>query len=161
MRFSILLLLLILVASCTPLSNRTDEPGTLPPDTVVTSPPEDDLSTNEPRMNPFAPKPGDEQLTRSTVFINEISLLIRESYPPQIAASVRGDLPTPCHELRAVIAQPDQENKIMIDLYSVVDPNKVCTQVLDPFEAQIELGTFPTGHYSVWVNDQLAGEFDS
>jgi hypothetical protein len=161
MRFRILLLLLIFVASCAPLSNTTDEPGTLPPDTVVTSPPEDGISTNEPLMNPFAPKPDDEQLTRGTVFINEISLLIRESFPPQIAASVSGDLPTPCHALRAVIAQPDQENKIMIDLYSVVDPNKVCAQVLEPFEAQIELGTFPTGHYSVWVNDQMAGEFDS
>jgi hypothetical protein len=161
MRFRIVLLLLIFVASCAPLSNTTADPATLPPDTVVTSPPEDDISTNEPRMNPFAPKPGDEQLTRGTVFINEISLLIRESYPPQIAVPVSGDLPTPCHELRAVIAQPDQENKIMIDMYSVVDPNKVCAQVLEPFEAQIELGTFPTGHYSVWVNSQLAGEFDS
>jgi hypothetical protein len=161
MRFRILLLLLIFVASCTSPSNTTDEPSTLPPDTVVTSPPEDSMSTNEPRLNPFAPKPDDEQLIRGTVFINEISLLIRESYPPQIAVPVSGDLPTPCHELRAVIAQPNQENKIMIELYSVVDPNKVCIQVLEPFEAQLELGTFPTGHYSVWVNSQLAGEFDS
>ena len=161
MRIRILLLLLMFAASCSPLSNTTVAPGTLPPDTVVTSPPEDSISTNEPRMNPFAPKPSDEQLTRATVFLNETSLLIRESYPPQIAVSVRGDLPTPCHELRAVIAQPDQENKIMIDMYSVVDPNKVCTQVLKPFEAQIELGTFPTGHYSVWVNGESVGEFDS
>jgi hypothetical protein len=161
MRFTIWLLLLIFVASCTPLSNTTAGPATLPPDTVVTSPPEDGISTNEPRMNPFAPKSGDEQLTHGMVFINEISLLIRESYPPQIAIPVSGDLPTPCHALRAVIAQPNQENKIMIDMYSVVDPNKVCAQVLEPFEAQIELGTFPTGHYSVWVNGQLAGEFDS
>jgi hypothetical protein len=161
MRIRILLLLLVFVASCAPLSNTTADPGTLPPDTVVTSPPEDSISTNEPSINPFAPKPGDGQLTHGTVFINEISLLIRESYPPQIAVPVRGDLPTPCHELRAVIAQPDQDNKIIIDMYSVVDPNTVCTQALEPFEAQIELGTFPTGHYSVWVNGQSAGEFDS
>jgi hypothetical protein len=161
MRIRILLLLLVFVASCAPVSNTTAEPGTLPPDTVVTSPPEDSISTNEPVIDPFAPKPGDEQLTRGTVFINEISLLIRESYPPQIAVSVSGDLPTPCHALRAAIALPDQDNKIMIDMYSVVDPNTVCTQVLEPFQAQIELGTFPTGHYSVWVNGQSAGEFDS
>jgi hypothetical protein len=161
MRIRILLLLLIFVTSCAALSNATDDPSTVPPDTVVTSPPQNGISTSEPPMNPFAPKPGDEQLTRGTVFINEISLLIRESYPPQIAVPVRGDLPTPCHKLRVVIARPDQDNKIMIDIYSVVNPNTVCTQVLEPFEAQIELGTFPTGHYSVWVNGQLAGEFDS
>jgi hypothetical protein len=161
MRLRILLLLLIFAASCAPQSNTPDNPATLPPDTVVTDPPVDGISTDSPRDNPLAPKPGDEQLSQSTVFIHEVSLLIRESFPPQIAVSVAGDLPTPCNQLRAVIHTPDQENKIVIDLYSVADPNKVCAQTLEPFEAQIELGTFPTGHYSVWVNDQLAGEFDS
>jgi hypothetical protein len=119
------------------------------------------MPTPEPDTHPFAPKPGDAQLMRGEVFINETNLLIRESYPPQISLSIWGDLPTPCHELRAEIASPDSENKIMVDAYSVVDPNMVCTQVLEPFEESIDLGTFPTGHYSVWVNGELAGEFDS
>jgi len=119
------------------------------------------MPTSEPRTNPFAPKPGDEQLTRGNVFLDEAGLLIRESYPPQISVALRGTLPTPCHELRAEISVPDQENKIAVDVYSVVDPDKVCIQVLEAFEEQIGLGTFPSGHYSVWVNDQLAGEFDS
>ena len=63
--------------------------------------------------------------------------------------------------MRAVTGKPDQENKILVDVYSVVDPDAVCTQVLEPFQAQIELGTFPSGHYTVWVNGELAGEFDS
>ena len=156
MKIRILLLLMLIMAACTPSNTPT-----LPPDTAVTSPPGDNVSPTEPASDPLAPRPGDEQLTRGEVFINQASLLIRESYPPQIALSVSGDLPTPCHELRAAIGQPDQENKIPVDLYSVVDPNMVCTQVLEPFEEQIELGTFPTGHYSVWVNGELAGEFDS
>lgn len=157
MRFRILLLLMLVVAACSTL------PGTaaVPPDTAVTSPPEDDMPANEPSASPFAPKPGDDQLSRGNVFINEMSLLIRESYPPQIALSLSGDLPTPCHELRAVIGEPDQENKIVVEVYTVTDPNMACTQVLKPFQEQIELGTFPTGHYSVWVNGDLAGEFDS
>src|SRR5687768_5141255 len=152
MKLRILLFVMFLTVACAPLApqaNATGEPSPLSPDTAVTSPPIDNMPTTEPRENPYAPKPGDEQLTRGAVFINEASLLIRESFPPQIAVSVSGDLPTPCHELRAVIAAPDQENKIMLDLYSVVDPDTVCTQVLEPFEAQIELGTFPSGHYSV------------
>jgi len=161
MKFRILLLVMLLAVSCVPLSNTTADPGALPPDTVVTSPPEDDTATIEPYVNPFSPKPGDEKLTQSNVFINEASLMIRESYPPQISLSISGDLPTPCHKLRVKIASPDQENKIMVEAYSVVDPNVVCIQVLEPFQEYIDLGTFPSGHYSVWVNGELAGEFDS
>ena len=72
-----------------------------------------------------------------------------------------GDLPTPCNQLRAKINPPDTENKIVVDVYSVVDPNQVCVQVLEPFEASIDLGAFPTGHYTVWVNGEMAGEFDT
>jgi hypothetical protein len=115
----------------------------------------------EPSESPFAPKPGDDQLNRGEAFIDEASLLIRESFPPQIALSIRGSLPTPCHELRAEIEPPDPENKIEVDLYSVVDPDTICVQVLEPFEEQIELGTFPSGHYTVWVNGEQIGEFDS
>ena len=161
MRFWIILLLMVIMVSCAPLSNTTKEPGSLPPDTAVTSPPADQSSTNEPYINPLSPKPGDGNLSRGTIFINGMSLVIRESYPPQIALSINGDLPTPCHELRVEIASPDQENKVIVDSYSVVDPNLACVQVLEPFQEYIDLGTFPSGHYSVWVNGELAGEFDS
>jgi len=157
MRFQILLLLMLIVAACTSVPDA----ATVPPDTAVTSPPEDTMPTNEPYVNPFSPKPGDEQLSRGSVFLNEVSLVIRESYPPQISLSVSGDLPTPCHELRAEIGSPDAENKIKVDVYSVVDPNTACVQVIEPFLEYIDLGTFPTGYYSVWVNGELAGEFDS
>jgi hypothetical protein len=156
-----LVLLTFLVAACAPPSNPTEAPATLPPDTAVTSPPVDNMPTPEPDSNPFAPKPGDAQMMRGEAFINEISLVIRESFPPQISVTILGDLPTPCHELRAEIAAPDAENKIMVSAYSVVDPNLACAQVLEPFEESIDLGTFSTGHYSVWVDGELAGEFDS
>jgi len=161
MRFHILLLLILFVAACAPLSSSPTEPGSVPPDTAVTSPPLDNMPTTESPVDPFAPKPGDESLTRGNVFINETSLVIRESYPPQISLSINGDLPTPCHELRVEIPEPDAEKKIMVDAYSVVDPNVACTQVIQPFQENIDLGTFPTGHYTVWVNGELAGEFDS
>lgn len=157
----LILIFILLGAACAPLANPTQEPATLSPDTAVTSPPLDNMSTNEPYVNPFAPKPGDEKLSRGNIFLNEVSLVIRESYPPQVSVSLSGDLPTPCHELRAEIAAPDQENKIAIDAYSVIDPNIACTQVLKPIEEFVNLGTFESGHYSVWVNGELAGEFDA
>lgn len=157
MKILLFVLMIFLVASCTAFPGGT----TPPPDTAVTSPPVDNMPTDEPSPNPLFPQPGDEQLMRGEVFINEASLVIRESYPPQISLSISGDLPTPCHELRAAISAPDQENKIAVDVYSVVDPNVACIQILEPLEEQIDLGTFPAGHYSVWVNGELVGEFDS
>jgi hypothetical protein len=151
-----ILIFFLFIVSCTQLPD-----GTAGPDMAVTNPPAGNMPTQKPSVNQFAPRPGDGKLVRGNAFINEASLVIRESYPPQIALSIAGDLPTPCHQLRAEIAQSDAESKIMIDIYSMVNPDTMCTQVVKPFQEQIDLGTFPSGHYSVWVNGELVGEFDS
>jgi hypothetical protein len=156
MKYQTILLLLLFAVSCT----RQSQP-TLEPDTPVTSPPGNNLTTDEASINPFIPQPGDEDLTRGNVYLDEASLVIRESFPPQISLSLSGNLPTPCNRLRVSVSAPDDENKIMVDVYSLSDPNQVCTQVLEPFEESIDLGTFPTGHYTVLVNGEIAGEFDT
>ena len=156
MKYQILFLVILLAVSCAPQAQSTSDP-----DTPVTSPPGDDVSTNEPVLNSFAPQPGDANLTRGNVYINEASLIIRESFPPQVSLNLIGDLPTPCNQLRVEINPPDQQNKIVADVYSVIDPNQICAQVLEPFEESIDLGTFPSGHYTVWVSGQMAGEFDT
>jgi hypothetical protein len=43
----------------------------------------------------------------------------------------------------------------------VVDPDLVCIQVVEPFDKSIDLGTYPGGHYTVWVNGEMIGEFDT
>jgi hypothetical protein len=156
MKYKLVWLIILLAAACAPRTQATPKP-----DTAVTSPPVDVVSTPKLNLNPFAPRPGDENLMLGNITINEASLVIRESYPPQISLSLRGDLPTPCNELRVKLGAPDQENNIMIDVYSLVNPDKACIQVLEPFEEFIDLGTFPSGHYSVWVNGEMAGEFDT
>ena len=161
MKYLLHFLIILIMAACAPSAEAPIPTDTLPPDTAVTSPPEGTMPANQPPVNPLAPKPGDENLTRGEVFIQEYGLLIRESFPPQVSLNFSGDLPTPCHELRAMINSPDQENKILVDAYSVVDPNMVCTQVLQPFEESIDLGTFPSGHYTVWINSEMVGEFDT
>jgi len=161
MKSQILLLLMLLAVSCAPIAGATTEPSPLPPDTSVTSPPGDNIPTNQPYLNPFSPKPDDAKLTRGNVFISESSLVIRESYPPQISLALRGELPTPCHQLRVQVSPADEDNKLIVAAYSVVDPNIACTQVLEPFEEFIDMGTFASGHYSVWINGEMIGEFDS
>ena len=84
-----------------------------------------------------------------------------ESYPVQIMLALKGSLPTPCNQLRVVDNPPDKQNRIQVEVYSVLDPEQMCAQVLEPFEANIGLGSFPRGHYSVWVNGEMVGEFDS
>lgn len=152
------LLITILAVSCTSTPAGSN---TLPPDTAVTSPPEGTMPASQPPENPFAPQPADETLTRGEAFLHESSLVIRESFPPQVSLIIRGDLPTPCNALRAILNPPDDENKIIVEVYSVADPDRICTQVLQPFEESLDIGTYPSGHYTVWVNGQMAGEFDT
>jgi hypothetical protein len=111
--------------------------------------------------NIFAPKPGDAALQKGNAFIEGSDLLIMESFPPQIALHLSGNLPTPCNLLRIKVSAPDADNRITMDVYSLVDPGRQCTQMLKPFETTIQLGSFPTGHYSVWLNGEKLGEFDS
>jgi hypothetical protein len=162
---SVLFTIALLIVACTqvpgPSQSPVPEPNTLPPDAPVTSPPQNDPTPMETPAAPFAPQPGDTNLSRGPVFISESGLLIRESFPPQISLSLSGDLPTPCHNLRVNVPQPDSENIINVEVYSVVHPDQVCAQVLKPFQEEIDLGTFPGGHYTVWVNEDMAGEFDT
>jgi len=60
---------------------------------------------NPPSVNnPYPPQTGDAAFTRGEVFLNAAHVLVMESYPLQFALVLNGDLPTPCHQLRAVIA---------------------------------------------------------
>jgi hypothetical protein len=161
-QLTILFTIALLLVACTPSQSPVPDPNTtLPPDAPVTSPPQNGSAPVETPEAPFAPKPSDADLSRGEVFLNESELLIRESFPPQISLNMSGDLPTPCHELRVNIPEPDSENKINVEVYSVVDPDQVCTQVLEPFQENIDLGTFSTGHYTVWINGEMIGEFDT
>lgn len=118
-----------------------------------TAPPDDDL---------YAPQPGDAQLLRGNVYLDSAQLLVLESYPPQVRLALAGNLPDPCHQLRVQVAEPDAENRILVDVYSVADPSAVCIQMLQPFTVSVPLPVsgLAAGHYTVWVNGEKIGEFD-
>lgn len=68
---------------------------------------------------------------RGPVYIDSASLA-----GPRLHVS--GHKPTPCHELDWKITRtPDA---IDVDLYTVVDPNVACVQVLKPFTVEIPIG---------------------
>jgi len=111
--------------------------------------------------NDYSPKPEDSSKIQGNFFLDSSTLNIMESYPIQVSLTLSGSLPTPCNELRVDINQPDQQFKIQIEVYSVLDPEMMCAQVLKPINITIPMGSFPTGSYSVWINGNQIGEFDS
>ena len=143
---------LLLLSACSP--------AITPPDTTVTEPPADQVPPLPTDMDMYSPQPGDSKLLRGNVYLNSSQLLILESYPPQIYLELVGNLPDPCHRLRVNISAATAENRILVEVYSLADSSAICIQVLAPFNVSIPLGSFPAGHYSVWVNGELAGEFD-
>jgi hypothetical protein len=158
-RLSILLLAIAVLAACTPAQTSP------PPDatSIQNAPPvQDSTPTQGSELAPiYAPRAGDDALQRGNAFIDSADILTMESYPLQFSVVLKGNLPTPCHELRVVYNQPDAENKIGLEVYSVAEPSAVCAQMLEPFEQNITLGSFPAGHYTVWVNGRQMGEFDA
>ena len=148
-RLLIPLLALTLLAACAPAPTQS-------PDTPVNS---DTPPNGLPPI--YAPRPGDDQLVRGEIFLDSTDLLTMESYPLQFMLMLKGNLPTPCHELRVVVSEPDAQNQIKLEDYSVADPDAVCVQMLQPFEQNIPLGSFPSGHYTLWVNGTQVAEFDA
>ena len=115
---------------------------------------------NEPQAD-YLPKPDDAFLTRGEAYIDSRDLLTMESYPLQFMLSLKGNTPSPCHQLRVLVNAPDAENKILVEAYSVSDPNKVCAQVLSPFEVNVPLGSFAPGYYILLINGEQAAEFEA
>lgn len=130
--------------------------NTSPPDQPVTSPPEPGEADDSDE--PYAPQPGDGALQSGPVFIETQDVLTLESFPPQFVLRLTGALPTPCHRLRIRIDPPDAGGQLKVRVYSLVDPNAICAQVLQSFEASMPLRGLEAGKYSVAVNDAPVAE---
>lgn len=96
--------------------------------------------------------PGQPGAVRGPVYLDSVEVLLLESYPVQVRASIVGSLPTPCHQLAWKLSDPDAAGRIVLDVYSTADADAVCTQVLEPFEQSINIGSFTGGSYVLVVN---------
>jgi hypothetical protein len=137
-------LYLVLLTACSP---RPDEP--------ISS--VDPISTGP--GSEYKPNPADVKLTRGEVILDSYILLAMESFPRQYALQIKGSLPTPCHLLRIAPKTPDEDSRVIVEVYSV-DPAYACVQVVKTFNVFFPLGSFPAGHYTLWANDRLVSEFD-
>ncbi|MDD2922621.1 MAG: hypothetical protein PHQ36_10085 [Anaerolineales bacterium] len=141
---------ILMLTACSPAATATP---VIDDGSVISS---DDVTPPQPNPNPPS-----TNLQRGGVYLDSTDLLVLESYPLQFTLTLRGNLPTPCNHLKVDVAPPDAQNKIIVDAYSLVDPNTMCAEVLQPFEENVPLGGFPTGHYFIWVNGKQVAEFDA
>ena len=148
----------VILAACAGPA-QVEEPTAGSPDNPVTSPANPE--PGDPSAAPWEPRPGDEKLDRGEAFVQASDILVLESFPPQYVLNLEGALPTPCHELRVDVSEPDADNRILVEVYSVVDPEQVCIQILEPFTANVPLGSFPDGSYTLWLNGEQISEFTS
>jgi hypothetical protein len=108
------------------------------------------------------PTPDDNgDMEEGAIFIDSTDLLIAESFPVQIFLHVVGNTPTPCHHFTAEVAAPDEQNRIHVRIYTMVNPTLMCAQVLQPFDESVAIlmEGAADGAYSVYVNGELVGEF--
>lgn len=66
-------------------------------------------------------------------------------------ATVSGFLPTPCHRLDWSVSPPDPADRVVVELRTTADPDRLCAQVVEPFTAEINLGALPPGTYEAVV----------
>ncbi len=110
----------------------------------------------------FSPQPGDDMLNRQDVILDTAAsqLILSGTQPKEVSASLKGTMPDPCHKLRIIFTPADAQNKITLEVYSVFDLANACTTVIQPFLVNVPLGSFSSGHYAVYLNGELMGEFD-
>jgi inhibitor of cysteine peptidase len=172
-----LLLAVILLAACAPRASDSNQPANDPHQPISNSEqpanndspvgdPNQPTSSDDPviipqKLDNTIPRPADKELLRGNAYVESTDLLTMESYPLQFTLVVSGNLPTPCNQLRVDVQPPDAEHKIVVDVYSIVPPDKMCAEVLQPFSVNVPLGSFASGHYTVWVNGEQVAEFDA
>jgi hypothetical protein len=159
------------------ITGQTPPPATsLPNSTTVARPADPTSSTHETQpVNPpllqatpsttpisdYMPRPGDAALSRAKVFLDANSIVTQGTDPMIFLLNIKGNLPTPCNQLRVLVNPPDSQYRILLEVYSVADPKRMCVQILKPFEQMIPLGSYPSGHYVIYINGKQIGEFDA
>ena len=114
--------------------------------------------TQGPTLAPWDPQPSDSRMQRGEVELTSVKIITLESDPRQFSLSIRGALPTPCHQLRVTVSQSNDRSRIDFEVYSVFDPDEICIQVLEPIAEEIPIGVLTSGESLISVNGIRIGE---
>jgi hypothetical protein len=119
--FSLVTVLMIFAAACAPI--------TATPSPIVTEVP----------------------TVTSAAVVKSIEILLLESFPLQVHAILRGDLPDAGCTTISSVNQVREGNTFKLTLVTTTDPLAVCAQALTPFEevVPLEVHGLPAGTYTV------------
>jgi hypothetical protein len=80
---------------------------------------------------------------RLAVDVASVEMLQLESYPVQLVLHVTGWLPNACAQPDWIVAGPDRNGRIEVELFALPESNEACIQVLAPLDVNIPLGPAP------------------
>ncbi|HZW03616.1 MAG TPA: hypothetical protein VFF68_06805 [Anaerolineaceae bacterium] len=143
---------LALLSGCVPSVPAAAETAT--PAVAPTLDPDSPVSSDDPTPTPGAkPRPGDS-IAGENAIVEELDVLLLESFPLQANAIVRGQLRDGCTEVDRVESARDG-NTFHIRVFTRRPAEGLCTQALVPFEAHVALDILglPAGEYTVQAYD--------
>lgn len=110
--------------------------------------------------NPYRPQSKDVSLTLAGALVDNTSLVERFDLDPfRVELGISGSVPSVCNELRIDVSPPNESYQIYVEVYSLVNKDVNCDNVFQQFEANLLLGVYSDGRYTVWVNESYAGDF--
>ena len=149
----VVLLIGLLLAACSAAAVEQ------PPEPVqVETPLPDQPVDSSPSSTPVPATGG--ALRQGPIYVDEVELVMMESFPVQVRLILRGSLPNPCSSLAWEVEEPDSQGRIVVQAYSLQEADLACIQVLEPMEESVPLGAFTQGSFSVWLNGERVTEFE-
>ncbi|NPA27110.1 MAG: hypothetical protein GXO36_05895 [Chloroflexi bacterium] len=97
---------------------------------------------------------------RSVAYVESVELVLLTNDKPRWVLAITGTLPTPCNQPRFTARQED--HRLLVELFSVRDPNTICIEVIQPFQGYIDLSPWIDQGWAgeVWLNGQLVGRIE-
>jgi len=99
--------------------------------------------------------PQDQPVAAGVAPVESIEILILESFPVQVHALVKGNMPDTCKEIERINQRSDLENNTFwVEITTVRPTNVECTTEVVPFEETIPLDVYglSSGVYTVDAN---------
>jgi inhibitor of cysteine peptidase len=108
---------------------------------------------------PLPPKPDGDGAASGQAYVEDLSLMMLESFPVQVRAQISGQLSDGCTEIKEITTTFDEgAQTFTIRIETERDAGMMCTQALVPFEETVDLEVrgLAAGTYTVEAGEESA-----